>query len=196
MEFRLSDLPLTASMGLANIHWKDWCWSWSSSTLVTWFKELTHWKRPSCWERFKTGGEGDDRGWDGKMVSLTHWTWVWASFRRWWWTRKPDMLQSMGLQRVRHGWAPELNWMAYTKKEVYFPLMWNKSRNRQYRVGEASPCTQQGPIRTFTILSMWFHFKDKLMIQDGHWSHLMFIFQAGNKRKQKRKRKKLFLQKE
>ena len=47
-----------------NIHWKDWCWSWNSSTLVTWYKELTHLKRPWCRERLKAG-EGDDRGWDG-----------------------------------------------------------------------------------------------------------------------------------
>ena len=39
-----------------NIHWKDWCWSWSSNTLATWCKELTHWKRPWCWERLKAGG--------------------------------------------------------------------------------------------------------------------------------------------
>ena len=32
--------------------------------LATWCKELTHWKRPSCWERLKAGGEGDNRGWD------------------------------------------------------------------------------------------------------------------------------------
>ena len=46
-----------------NIHWKDWCWS--SNTLATWCKELSHWKRPWCWERLKAGGEGDDRGWNG-----------------------------------------------------------------------------------------------------------------------------------
>ena len=46
-----------------NIHWKDWCWNWSSSTLATWCKEPTHWKRPWCQERLKAGGEGDDRGW-------------------------------------------------------------------------------------------------------------------------------------
>ena len=45
-----------------NIHWKDWCWSWNSNTLTTWCKELTPWKKPSCWERLKAGGEGDDRG--------------------------------------------------------------------------------------------------------------------------------------
>ena len=64
-----------------NIDWKDWCWSWNSSTLATWWKELTHWKRLWCWERWKAGGEGDDRGWDGWMASLTQWTWVWANSR-------------------------------------------------------------------------------------------------------------------
>ena len=59
-----------------NIHWKDWCWSWSSNTLAAWCKELTHWKRPGCWERLKAGGEGDDRGWDDWMASLILWTWV------------------------------------------------------------------------------------------------------------------------
>ena len=52
-----------------NIHWMDWCWS--SNTLATWCKEPTHLKRPRCWERLKVGGEGDDRGWDGWMASLT-----------------------------------------------------------------------------------------------------------------------------
>ena len=56
-----------------NIHWKDWCWSWNSNTLATWCEELTHWKRPWCWERLKARGEGDDRGWDGWMASLTQW---------------------------------------------------------------------------------------------------------------------------
>ena len=49
-------------------HWKDWCWSWSSNTLAPWCKELTHWKRPRCWDRLRAGGEGDDRGWDGWMA--------------------------------------------------------------------------------------------------------------------------------
>ena len=44
-----------------------------------WCEELTHWKRPRCWERLKAGGEGDDRGWDGWMVLPTQWTWVSAS---------------------------------------------------------------------------------------------------------------------
>ena len=91
-----------------NIHWKDWCWSWSSNTLATWYDALTHCKRPWCWERLKAGEEGDDRGWDGWMASPTQWTWVWASSRSWWWTGKPGVLQSMGSQRVRHDWVTDL----------------------------------------------------------------------------------------
>ena len=81
--------------------------------LATWCKELTHWKGPWCWARLKTG-EGDDREWDGWMASETWWTWVWVSSRSWCWTGKPGMLQSMGLQRVRHDWATELNWTEMT----------------------------------------------------------------------------------
>ena len=76
----------------------------------TWCEELSHWKRPWCLERLKAGGDGDDRGWDGWMASLTRWTRVWASSRSWWWTGKPGVLQSIGLQRVRHDWVTELNW--------------------------------------------------------------------------------------
>ena len=49
-------------------------------------------------------------GWDGWMVSLTWWTWVWVNSGSWWWTGRPGMLQSMGSQRVRQEWATELNW--------------------------------------------------------------------------------------
>ena len=45
------------------------------------------------------------RGWQNKMVG---WTWVWTSSGSWWWTGKPGVLQSMGLQRVGHNWATEL----------------------------------------------------------------------------------------
>ena len=44
------------------------------------------------------------------IASPTRWTWVWASFGSWWWTGKPGVLQSMGLQRVRYDWVTELNW--------------------------------------------------------------------------------------
>ena len=54
------------------------CWSWNSNTLATWCEELTHLKRPWCWERLKAR-EGDNRGWDGWMASVTQWTWVWVN---------------------------------------------------------------------------------------------------------------------
>ena len=49
-------------------------------------------------------------GWGGWMASLTPWTWVWVSSESWWWTGKPGVLQSMGLQRAGHDWGTELNW--------------------------------------------------------------------------------------
>ena len=93
-----------------SVHWKDWCWSWNSNTLATWFEEPTHWKRLWCWERLKAGGEWHDRGWDGWMASPTQWAWVWVNSGSCWWTGRPGVLQSMGLQRVRHDRATELNW--------------------------------------------------------------------------------------
>ena len=101
-----------------NTHWKDWCWSWNSSTLATWCEELTHWKRSWCWERLKAGGKSDDRGWDGWMASLTQCTWVWVNSWNWWWTGRPGVLQSMGWQRVGHDWATELNWLLVTSLSV------------------------------------------------------------------------------
>ena len=85
-------------------------WSSNSNTLATWCKELTNLKRPWCWDGFRAGGEGDDRGWDGWMASPTQWTLVWVDSGSWWWTGRPGVLWSMGSQRVRHNWVTELNW--------------------------------------------------------------------------------------
>ena len=82
------------SVNPKGIHWKGW--SWSANTLATWCEELTRWKRPWCWERLRAGGEGEDRGWDGWMASLTQWTWVWVSPGRWWWTGRPGVQQPWG----------------------------------------------------------------------------------------------------
>ena len=87
------------------VHWKDWCWSWNSSTLATSCKELIHWKGLWCWEGLGAGGEGDDRGWDSWMASPIQWTWVWVNSGSWWWTGRPGMLQSMRSQRVGHNLA-------------------------------------------------------------------------------------------
>ena len=102
--------PVHPKGSVLGVHWKDWCWSWNSNTLATWCKELTHLKRPGSWERLRAGGEGDDRGWDSWMASLTQWTWVWVNSGSWWWTGRPDVLQSMGSQRVGHNLATKLKW--------------------------------------------------------------------------------------
>ena len=95
------------------VHWKDWCWGWNSNTLVTWCEELTHLKRPWCWETLKVGGEGDNRGWDGWMASPTWCTWVWVSSVSWWWTGKLGELQFMESQRIKHDWMTKLNWYIF-----------------------------------------------------------------------------------
>ena len=66
--------------------------------------------------KIEVGGEEGNRGWDGWMASLTQWTRVWLSPRSWWWTGKPGILKSMGLQRVGHDWATELNWTKASAK--------------------------------------------------------------------------------
>ena len=109
-----------------NIHWKDWCWSWNFNTLATWCKDLTHLKRPWCWERLKAAGEGDDRGWDGGMPLPTQWTWVSVSSASWWWTGKLDVLQSVGSQRVQHDWATSLSlftFMRWRRKRQPTPVL-------------------------------------------------------------------------
>ena len=96
--------------------------------LATWCKELTHWKRPWCWERLKAGREGDDRGWDGWMASPTWCTWVWAISGSWWWAGKPGMLQSVGSQRVVHDCATELTdtkyWRFTSDLSRYYSFHW------------------------------------------------------------------------
>ena len=70
-------------------------------------------EKPWCWERLKAGGEGDNRGWDGWMASLTQWTWVWVSSGSWWQTGKPGCCSSWGCKESdtteRLNWT-ELNW--------------------------------------------------------------------------------------
>jgi len=77
------------------------------------YEELTHLKSPWCWERLKVGGEGDDKGWDGWMVSPTQWTWIWVNSGSWWWTGRPGVLQSTRSQRAGHNWMTELNWTTW-----------------------------------------------------------------------------------
>ena len=93
------------------------------NTSATSCKELTHWKIPWCWEGFGAG-EGDDRGWDGWMASLTQWTWVWVNSRSWWWTGRPGMLWFMGLQSRtwQSDWTEDYSRM----KSAYSKNFWPK----------------------------------------------------------------------
>ena len=77
------------------------------NTLATWYKQLTYWKRPWCWESLKAKAEEGGRGWNGWMASPIQWTRTWANSGRWWGTGRPGVLQSMGSQRVGHDWATE-----------------------------------------------------------------------------------------
>ena len=86
--------------------------------LATWCEELTHWKRPWCWEGLKVGGEGDDRRWDGWMASPTWWTWVWGGSGGWWWTGKPGVLWFMGSELDTTEW---LNWTELTSPGTFLP---------------------------------------------------------------------------
>ena len=116
------------------------------NTLSTWCEELTHWKRPWCWARLKTGGEGDNRGWDGWMASRTRWTWVWVNFGRWWRTEKPGMLHSVGLQTVGHDWATELNWTYPIANAIcnchVSPARWGSPKPQHISLVSLHPCTE------------------------------------------------------
>ena len=73
-------------------------------------RRVDSWRRLWFWDGLGAGGEGDDRGWDGWMASLTQCMWVWADSGSWWWTGRPGVLRFMGSQRVGHDWATELIW--------------------------------------------------------------------------------------
>ena len=89
-------------------------------TPILWPPDVKNWlkrriRRTWCWERLKAGGEGDNRGWDGWTASPTQWTWIWVNSRSWWWTGRPGVLQSMGLQsRTRLS-----NWTKLNLHEIF-----------------------------------------------------------------------------
>ena len=94
-----------------------------AETLIFWCEELTHLKRWWWWERLKARGEGDHRGWDGCIASLTQWTWVWVNSGSWWWAGKSGMLPSLGSQRVGQDWATELNWSDFRNSIIWEHLL-------------------------------------------------------------------------
>ena len=95
-------------------------WHWWRNLKMIQSSGKTHWKRLWCWEGLGAGGEGEDRGWDGWMASLTQWAWVWVNSGSWWWTGRPGVMRFMGSQRVGHDWATELNWTEW--KDI--PCLW------------------------------------------------------------------------
>ena len=128
-----------------NILWRDWCRSWSSNILVTWCEESTHLKRSWCWDRLNAGGEGDNRGWDGWMASLTRWTWVWISSGTWWWTGKCDVLQSVGSQ----SWT----WLSNWTELIYFTY-----GNVSFHVTFSIHLTLSSPLpMSISLFSMFLH---------------------------------------
>ena len=114
------------------------------NTLATWCEELTHWKRPWCWERLRAGGEGDNRGWDGWMASLTRWTWVWVDSRSWLPTGRPGVLPVMVSQRVGHDWAT-----------VWTKLMCEGRARQETQVADSTSHYNLGSAEIVTIQSSW-----------------------------------------
>ena len=111
--------------------------------------------RPWCWEGLGEGGEGDHRGWDSWMASLTRWTWVWVNSGSWWWTGRPAVLRFMGLQRVGHSWATDLIWSdvemweldhneGWVLKNLCFVIMLAKTLENSLDCREIKPVNTKG----------------------------------------------------
>ena len=135
--------------------WKEWCWSWNSSTLATSCEELTHWKSLWCWEGFGVGGEGDDRGWDGWLASLTRWTWVWVNSRiddRKGGPACCDSRERVAKSQTRLSNWTELNWTEHTLKNQnpehwllkILSRIWNNKNSNSLMMG------RQNGTRMFT----------------------------------------------
>ena len=122
---------------------QPWNFFWrndaEAETPVLWPPHAKSWLigKDWCWEGLGAGGKGDDRGRDGWMASLTWWTWVWVNSRSWWWTGRPGVLRFMGLKRVGHDWATELNWtdtQTQSKSDKYRncnTMRWNRPKRKE-----------------------------------------------------------------
>ena len=91
-----------------------------AETPILWPPDAENWligRDPDAGKDWRQEEKGTIRGWDGWMASLMWWTWVWVNSGSWWWTGRPSVLQSMGLQSVRHDWATDmiliLNWACF-----------------------------------------------------------------------------------
>ena len=116
----------------------------------------------------EAGGEGDNRGCNGWMASLTQWTWVSVNSGSWWWTGRPGMLRSMGLQRVGHDWVTKLNWIFFastiygsqrapcSQQEDLHIALWRPPQGGLFPSHSPSP----GPtLQSWFNEIYWFHLK-------------------------------------
>ena len=103
--------------------------------------------------KFVGGRRRGRQRWDSWMASWTPWTWVWSSSRSYWRTGKPGLLQSVGLQRFRHNWATELNWLIYIMTQCVLShfshvwlrvTLWTVACHAPLSMGFSSKCTGVG----------------------------------------------------
>ena len=113
-------------------------------TCLPWLKRL--WG----WERLRARGEGDDRGWDGWMASLTRWMWAWVNSGSWWWTWRPGVLRFMGWQRVGHDWATELNWSQL--KYIFILQFLKRVKQPHY---DCNIPAESGLLKSLTTMLLW-----------------------------------------
>ena len=93
-----------------------------TNSLAAWCKELTHLKRPWCWEGLRAGGEGDDREWDGWLTSLTQWTMGLGGLQE-------LVMDREAWRAVVHGVAKSQTRLSHwTETEQFFLLIWHEAR--------------------------------------------------------------------
>jgi len=95
-----------------------------AETPILWPLDAKNWligKDPDAGKDWRQEDKGMTEDETVGLASLTQWTWDWVNSRSWWWTGRPGVLQSMGLQKVGHDWATELNWTEM-KLRSYMPL--------------------------------------------------------------------------
>ena len=179
----------------------DWCWSWNSNTLATWCEELIHLKRLWCWEGLGAGGEGNDRGWDDWMASLTRWMWVWVN--SWqgglgccnsWGLKKSDTTEGLNWTDGQGGLACCSPWgRSQTGLSNWTELNWTHSSILAWRIpwsGKESVMTERLSLllstenelvwKLWNFSSSFLHFYDKYLIFElshiGMFSKILITF--------------------
>ena len=106
------------------------------------------WKDPDAG---KDWGQEEKRMTEDEMAGRHHrfnGHWVWVNSGSWWWTGKPGVVQSMGLQRVGHNWVTELYWTVVNipdLRQILNSLIWQSMKQKN-----PGPCTVTiWPIKCF-----------------------------------------------